>query len=247
LKIRCVTYGKMLVLLLAALWCDVTYAQVAEDTLTTEITVGKDTVRIIEAKQKATVMTEPLDTSVMDSLLTKALKLQKKRNFVPDPIRAMWLGLVIPGAGQIYNRKLWKLPIVYGGFLGCTYALTWNNQMLKDYSQAYIDIMDDDPNTKSYEDMLPMGYDITGKESRFQEIFKNKKNHFRKYRDMSILAFIAVYAISVIDAYVDAELSTFDVNEDLSIRFEPAVINSTMPGWNKRERKSYGLSCNIYF
>lgn len=68
----------------------------------------------------------------------------------PNAKRAMWLAIVIPGAGQIYNRKYWKLPIVYGGFLGCLYAIRWNNQMYHDYSQAYMDIMDNDPNSQSY-------------------------------------------------------------------------------------------------
>ena len=132
-----------------------------------------------------------IDAQTVDSLAQEALE-QLKPRFVPDPIRAMWLSLILPGAGQIYNRKFWKLPVIYGGFLGCAYALSWNNQMLRDYSQAYLDIMDNDPNTKSYEKMLPMGYDISGRESQFQEIFKNKKNYYRKYRDMSIFAFAAV-------------------------------------------------------
>ena len=54
---------------------------------------------------------------------------------------ATWLALVIPGGGQIYNRKYWKLPIFYGGFAGCAYALTWNGKMYKDYSTAYKDAM----------------------------------------------------------------------------------------------------------
>ena len=75
--------------------------------------------------------------------------------FVPNPQRALWLALVAPGAGQIYNRKYWKLPLFYGGFLGCTYAFLWNQQMFMDYSQAYLDIMDDDPNTASYRNFFP--------------------------------------------------------------------------------------------
>ena len=86
--------------------------------------------------------------------------------------------------------------------------------------------MDNDPNSKSYEKMLPMGYDITGREEQFKTIFKNKKNYYRKYRDMSIFAFAAVYAIAAIDAYVDAELSTFDISEDLSMRIVPTIISS---------------------
>lgn len=168
--------------------------------------------------------------AVTDSLLRIAKPESRLSHFQPDPIRAMWLALVVPGGGQIYNRKYWKLPIIYGGYLGCAYALTWNNQMLKDYSQAYLDIMDSDPNTKSYEKMLPLGYDITGKEERFKEIFKNKKNHFRRFRDMSIFAFAGVYLLSVVDAYVDAELSSFDISSDLSMHLEPSMMKTYMVG-----------------
>ncbi len=78
-----------------------------------------------------------------------------KKIFIPNPTKATWLAVVFPGGGQIYNRKYWKLPIIYGGFAGCAYALSWNGKMYKDYSQAYLDIMDSNPNTKSYEDLLP--------------------------------------------------------------------------------------------
>ena len=190
----------------------------------------------------------------VDSLALQAQELFKKRNdFVPNPKRALWLALVLPGGGQIYNRKYWKLPIVYGGFLGCYYALSWNNQMLRDYSQAYLDIMDDDPNTKSYEKMLPLNYNISGRESQFQTIFKNKKNYYRKYRDMSILAFAAVYAIAVIDAYVDAELSTFDISPDLSLEWAPAVVatnpasRGTQPVAIPYADRAFGVALRLNF
>jgi len=185
-----------------------------------------------------------------DTLLQEVLTPPKR--FTPNPIRALWLSLILPGAGQIYNRKFWKLPIFYGGFLGCAYALQWNNQMLRDYSQAYLDIMDSDPNTKSYEKMLPIGYSISGREQQFQNIFKNKKNFYRRYRDMSIFAFAAVYALAVIDAYVDAELSTFDITPDLSLRVTPAVI-STDKGQRHLTQgfrctdNGLGLACRLEF
>lgn len=186
-------------------------------------------------------------SEMTDSLLQKVLNPAKKSKFKPDPIRSMWLGLVFPGGGQIYNRKYWKLPIFYGGFLGCAYALTWNGQMLRDYSQAYLDIMDTDPNTKSYEKMLPLGYDITGKEERFKTIFKNKKNYFRKYRDMSIFAFAGVYMLAVIDAYVDAELSSFDISKDLSMSWGPTVIQQSPKGGLMQRQTAPGIQCNITF
>lgn len=166
-----------------------------------------------------------------------------KARFVPDPKRALWLSLVLPGAGQIYNRKYWKIPIVYGGFLGCTYALMWNQQMYRDYSQAYLDIMDDDPRTQSYMGMLPPRYDITGREEQFKKVFKNKKNYYRRYRDLSAFCFIGVYLLSVIDAYVDAQLSEFDISPDLSMKVAPTTFENqgTMPS------KAYGVGCSLNF
>lgn len=186
-----------------------------------------------------------------DSLLNAVPVMGKKmrhklynEQFIPDSKRALWLSLIIPGAGQIYNRKYWKLPIIYGGFLGCTYALLWNQQMYKDYSQAYIDIMDDDPNTASYMKMLPMGYDITGREEQFKTVFKHKKDYYRRYRDLSIFAFFGVYIISVVDAYVDAQLSSFDISKDLSMQFRPTIIEQ-----NRSLRKTHavGLQCSLNF
>ena len=174
----------------------------------------------------------------------KYIKNLKKKKFTPNPQRALWLALVCPGAGQIYNRKYWKLPILYGGLLGCTYAFLWNQQMYKDYSQAYLDIMDNDPNTKSYLDLLPPNYDITGKEDQFKKIFKNKKDFYRRYRDLSIFSFIGVYLLSVVDAYVDAQLSVFDISKDLSLRIVPAVISNTQ---NFRTQSTFGGGCSLSF
>lgn len=205
----------------------------------------------VEEKLTSMVDSVELDTvglnMMADSLLHKISQPNGKKVFKPDPIRSMWLGLVLPGGGQIYNRKYWKLPIFYGGFLGCAYALTWNNQMLRDYSQAYLDIMDSNPDTKSYEKMLPLGYSIEGKEKRFQETFKKKKNYFRKYRDMSIFAFAGVYLLSVIDAYVDAELSSFDISEDLSIKFEPSSIETEQPMHRAKHSQVPALQCSLAF
>ena len=209
-----------------------------------------DTLVLDSVQLKAMTDSLSLDSTrlsaLSDSLLQAVLAKRKQQAFRPDPIRSMWLGLVFPGGGQIYNRKYWKLPIFYGGFLGCAYALTWNGQMLRDYSQAYLDIMDDDPNTKSYEQMLPLGYDISGKEERFKEIFKNKKNYFRKYRDMSIFAFAGVYLLAVIDAYVDAELSSFDISPDLSMRLEPTLLAPCGTGM-RHLQAAPGIQCSLTF
>lgn len=171
----------------------------------------------------------PADTAALSKATARAMKRAKKfmkqRQFVPDPKRALWLSLVLPGAGQIYNRKYWKLPFIYGGFLGCTYALLWNQQMYRDYSQAYLDIMDSDPTTQSYNKFLHLGATITkDNEERYKKLFKSRKDKYRRWRDMSMFCLIGVYALSVIDAYVDAELSEFDISKDLSLKVAPTVI-----------------------
>ena len=191
-----------------------------------------------------------IDTAALHAITDDILMHRRTRRdltkFKPDPIRAMWLALVIPGAGQFYNRKYWKLPIVYGGFLGCVYALTWNSQMLQDYSQAYLDITDSDPNTKSYEKMLPPRYSIEGKEERFKSIFKSKRDSFRRFRDLSLFAFGGVYILSVIDAYVDAELSTFDISRDLSLHIQPTFIETERIDIHHR-RTTPGIQCVLNF
>lgn len=186
---------------------------------------------------------------VVDTTLQQKELIDKWSTWRPNPKRALWLALVIPGGGQIYNRKYWKLPIIYGGFMGCFYALNWNNTMYRDYSQAYIDIMDSDENTKSFMNFLPAGYNVEQNMSRLQDLFKRKKNFYRRYRDMSLFCMIGVYLISIVDAYVDAEMSSFDISKDLSIKLSPAVINDrlnarTMPSLNG---SSYGINCSLNF
>ena len=162
--------------------------------------------------------------------------------WVPNPTKATWLALVIPGGGQIYNRKYWKLPIFYGGFAGCAYALTWNSKMYKDYSTAYKDAMNGNMQSSSITDLLPPGYKIS--ETQLKELLRKRKDTYRRYRDLSIFAFIGVYLLSVIDAYVDAELSNFDITPDLSMKVEPGVIDNRIDNSSNR---SVGLQCSFRF
>ena len=106
--------------------------------------------------------------------------------------------------------------------------------------------MDSNPNTKSYEDLLPPN--STYNEEQLKNTLKRRKDMFRRYRDLSIFAFIGVYLISIIDAYVDAELSNFDITPDLSMKVEPAVIdNNNQFRSNSLKSKSVGLQCVLRF
>ena len=186
---------------------------------------------------------------VVDTTFSKKRKTEQDwSTWRPDPKRALWLALVIPGGGQIYNRKYWKLPLVYGGFIGCMYAMSWNNTMYKDYSQAYIDLMDNDPSTQSYNQFLHLGMKITTEadKKRYQDIFRKRKDKYRRWRDLSFFVMLGVYALSVIDAYVDAELSVFDISDDLSLRVEPTIINNRSSS-NPIDASSVGLQCSLNF
>lgn len=191
-----------------------------------------------------------MDTIATSVVITDSVPAKKKRDWNtwrPNPKRAMWLAIVLPGAGQIYNRKYWKLPIFYGGFVGCLYALSWNGQMYHDYSQAYVDLMDNDPNTQSYNDFLHLGTTIDeSNKAHYQEIFRKRKDRYRKWRDLSVFALIGVYALSVIDAYVDASLSEFDISDDLSLRVAPTIIND-QSSRNPMKSSAIGVGCSLSF
>lgn len=191
-----------------------------------------------------------MDTIATSVVITDSVPAKKKRDWNtwrPNPKRAMWLAIVLPGAGQIYNRKYWKLPIFYGGFVGCLYALSWNGQMYHDYSQAYVDLMDNDPNTQSYNNFLHLGTTINeSNKAHYQEIFRKRKDRYRKWRDLSVFALIGVYALSVIDAYVDASLSEFDISDDLSLRVAPTIIND-QSSRNPVKSSAIGVGCSLSF
>lgn len=150
----------------------------------------------------------------------------------PDPMRAVWLGAIVPGLGQIYNRSYWKIPIVYGGFMGCIYAITWTSNQYTGYKNAYRDIyfdmqkgtVTDDP-SKSYIAILPEGYTIDrmGGASTYQTRLKEWQNSAHRNRDLAIAVTAVIYALTLVDAYVDAQLFDFDISTDLSLNVHPQL------------------------
>ena len=241
-------HNTLLLCLLTALLChnnralaqDVVGDSVAADRQTPAVAMGTDTLTGDEA----------IDIILPDSALIGKKAKKAKRDWStwrPNPKRALWLAIVAPGAGQIYNRKFWKLPIVYGGFVGSIYAMQWNNMMYRDYSQAYLDLMDDDPTTQSYNQFMHLGAQITPSTApRYEQLFKRRKDYYRRYRDLSFFVLVGVYALSVIDAYVDASLSEFDISKDLSMKVSPAVLNNGQSR-NPVKGTALGLQCSLNF
>ncbi len=178
----------------------------------------------------------PEDTNIGE-LCADTLRLPdgvRLRVFNPDPTRAVWLSALCPGLGQLYNRRYWKLPIVVGAYMGLAYATSWNNGMLTDYTNAYRDLMDNDPNTKSYMNFFaPNVKEESLNKTWLENVFRSRRNYFRRNRDLCIISMVGVYLLTMVDAYVDASLAHFDISPDISLDWSPAVIQENrgaLPG-----------------
>ena len=182
------------------------------------------------------------NASRQDTVDTRALEQSIERSlWKPSSGRAM-LWALLPGGGQIYNRKYWKLPIVWGAFMTCYYSVTWNHRQYQDYHAAYRDLSSEDPSKNtSWLAFAPAGAkaeDYKTYQSTLKSTLKRGNDFYRRYRDLSILASVLVYGLSILDAYVDAELYTFDISPDLSLRVAPEV------GLPKLGIPSYQLGVN---
>lgn len=171
-----------------------------------------------------------------------------KEAFRPNSTRAVIYSAILPGLGQIYNRKYWKLPLVYGGFLGCAYAITWNGNQYNDYKGAYKDFIDDDDSTNSWRPYIPASWDedpskwSESNRTWFPDALKRKRDYYRRYRDLSYIITVGLYVICMIDAYVDAELFDFDISQDLSMRVDPVLFQRT-----STNPRAVGLQCSFTF
>ncbi len=146
--------------------------------------------------------------------------------------RATLLSTFLPGAGQAYNGKYWKMPIVYAGLGACGYFAVENHRLYRQYLDAFL-----------------MRIDSTSGNDQFFNIYSERQlielqNIYRDWRDLSIIIGAAVWALNIIDAHVDAHLYYYNVNEDLSFRLEPAVI--PMGGmYNGMQALGLGLKINL--
>ncbi len=175
---------------------------------------------------------EAQEFSVPKDSLKISVSKQKK---VLSPKKASIYAALFPGLGQVYNGKYWKLPIVYGGYAGLIYVLGWNNNNYNDYFESYKTI-------SKYQTVVQMSqadkdylngifkipyWNLNINPSRF-ETFKTQlnsgKDFYRRSRDMSIIMIAALHVLSIIDASVDANLFDFEINDDLSMRFNPMPV-----------------------
>ena len=154
----------------------------------------------------------------------------------PNPKKAV-LWAIIPGGGQIYNRKYWKLPLIYGGGLGLYYGFAWSNEYYQSYLQAYAAMYnfmrDEAYNRQHIESLLPPGQNIesyfaVNDKNRFFAYLGRNKDAHRRNRDLCIIGAAGIYALTFLDAFVDAQLFDFDISPDLTMSVYP-VLDMTMP------------------
>lgn len=215
-------------------------------------TVENDTFKI-EKAVKERIVTKTSDSAnwvKKEKIDFNENQLKAKAEFKPNPKKAIIYSIIFPGMGQLYNRKYWKLPIIYGGLLGLSYGISWNGQYYGDYKSAYSAISVDDPraNFNNWKDMSPYSNISSANnltDSQIESLkngFKRQKDVYRRNRDLCIIGVVAVYAICMIDAYVDAQLFDFDISPDLSLQLEPSVMQPT-----QGSSRSFGVNCNIKF
>ena len=194
---------------------------------------------VLKAYQKITIFTILLllcfqqNTTAQDTLsVTKPAKAA----FSADPQRATMLALTFPGFGQIYNRKYWKIPLVYAGFGGLAYAISYNSSLYNTYMKAYQDFIDDIPETDSYlnilsfaepEDYDPVLYPDSYDESAaawYRERMLKQVDYNKKNRDLSYIGVALWYIITVLDANVDASLFNYDISDNLEFTVAPVQM-----------------------
>jgi hypothetical protein len=182
------------------------------------------------------------NSSAQDSLSVKSEKKREKPEFKAEPQRATMLALTFPGLGQIYNRKFWKVPLVYAGFGGLIYAVGYNSSLYIKYMKAYQDFTDNIPETDSYLEILyfadPKEYDPVlypdsynaSYYAHYKEGMLRQIDYNRKYRDLSYIGIALWYIVTVLDANVDASLFNYDISDNLNLVVAPVQIPSSTTG-----------------
>lgn len=148
------------------------------------------------------------------------------------PARASLYSAMLPGLGQIYNGDYWKLPIVYGGLITTGYFISSNNSQFQRYKMMYYETSN--PDSPLYQKYNP-------------ETMKYYKDSYRRFRDYSVLAGIAVYVLNIIDANVFAHLQDFDISEDLSATFVPGVVMPLNPNFTANTNPAIGFRLSLNF
>ena len=148
------------------------------------------------------------------------------------PNKATFMSSLVPGLGQYYNQKYWKIPIIYGGFTGLIYYASYNNFVYKKYRREYKWATDDDERTVSQ-------YPAANTE--------RLKDTWRRYRDICFIGIGALYLLQVVDANVDAHFFDFTIDKDLSIKADPMLMPDFSEVAGSRTSTPLGVNITVTF
>ena len=144
-----------------------------------------------------------------------------------SPAKATIMSAVLPGLGQIYNGKAWKVPIVYATIGTSVGFFIYFQNKYQSFRRAYIDFNDQDPTTNYFEELLPSKQTDYSNQQISNFVTANKDG-YRRYRDWAILAVIITYGLNVLDANVDAHFLDYDINDNLSLHISPCFLGNDM-------------------
>jgi hypothetical protein len=130
-----------------------------------------------------------------------------------SPQKATLYSALFPGLGQVYNKKYWKLPIIYGAGGAFAYYVGFNQQKYKKFKDA---LYNGPPDQPALIDGTYYDWDV----------LENGRDYYRRYRDLSALGVALIYFLNVVDAMVDAHFFYYDVSDDLTMKVEPAIIEN---------------------
>ncbi|SHJ65538.1 hypothetical protein SAMN05444280_12549 [Tangfeifania diversioriginum] len=151
-----------------------------------------------------------------------------KEEEVHSPKKAAIYSAVLPGLGQAYNKKYWKIPLVYIGFGTIGYFIKWNNDNYQFNKMAYNHLIDDNPETNRFQEIDAIKYydlDNPTHFNNFRDGLIKRQDYYRRNRDLLVISMVAFYGINIIDASVDAHLFNFDISDDLTFNWEPSMLN----------------------
>jgi len=146
-----------------------------------------------------------------------------------SPRKATIYSAVLPGLGQVYNKKYWKVPVIYLGFGTIAYFINWNNDNYQLFRRGYFDLIDDDPETQGYleiEAVKRNNYDLNNPThfNNLRTALMRQKDYFRRNRDLLFIGMVGFYGLNIIDASVDAHFFDFDISDDLTLKWEPSLM-----------------------
>ncbi len=187
------------------------------------------------------VQTDTVNKAPADTLILQETVKPKKPH---SPHKATIMAMILPGSAQIYNGQWWKVPILYGGIGATIYGISWNSRQFKTYKSAfmeyaeYLDNKAKDPDYPypehpAWDKVYPLGgvEDFTPQQqSVFKTQLQNKKNSFKRNRDLLYIVMGGIYALQIIDACVFAHFYDFEINEDLSLHIQPTSLYNPASG-----------------